>query len=88
MRSRLCESHRSLLDGLPDGVENMTLDRAVLAFAGVMVLVSVLLTSFVSPYFLWFTVFIGVNLIQSSFTGFCPAAMILKKLGLHPGTAF
>jgi hypothetical protein len=66
----------------------MTLDRAVMAFAGVMVLVSVLLTSFVSPYFLWFTVFIGVNLIQSSFTGFCPAAMVLKKLGLRPGTAF
>ncbi|MCZ8078795.1 MAG: DUF2892 domain-containing protein [Fuscovulum sp.] len=66
----------------------MTLDRAVMAFAGVMVLVSVLLTSFVSPYFLWFTVFIGVNLIQSSFTGFCPAAMVMKKLGLRPGTAF
>ncbi len=66
----------------------MTLDRAVMAFAGVMVLVSVLLTSFVSPYFLWFTVFIGVNLIQSSFTGFCPAAMVMKKLGLRPGAAF
>lgn len=82
------ESHRGPLDGLPDGVDNMTLDRAVMAFAGVMVLVSVLLTSFVSPYFLWFTVFIGVNLIQSSFTGFCPAAMVMKKLGLRPGTAF
>lgn len=66
----------------------MTLDRAVMAFAGVMVLISVLLTSLVSPYFLWFTVFIGVNLIQSSFTGFCPAAMVMKKLGLRPGTAF
>lgn len=66
----------------------MTLDRAVMAFAGVMVLISVLLTSFVSPYFLWFTVFIGINLIQSSFTGFCPAAMVMKKLGLRPGTAF
>jgi len=66
----------------------MTLDRAVMAFAGVMVLVSVLLTSFVSPYFLWFTVFIGVNLIQSSFTGICPAAMVMKKLGLRPGAAF
>lgn len=70
------------------GVDDMTLDRAVMAFAGVMVLVSVLLTRFVSPYFLWFTVFIGVNLIQSSFTGFCPAAMVMKKLGLRPGTAF
>ncbi len=66
----------------------MTLDRAVMAFAGVMVLVSVLLTSFVSPYFLWFTVFIGVNLIQSSFTGFCPAAMVMKRLGLRQGAAF
>lgn len=66
----------------------MTLDRAVMAFAGVMVLVSVLLTSFVSTYFLWFTVFIGVNLIQSSITGFCPAAMVMKKLGLRSGTAF
>ncbi|MEZ5754825.1 MAG: DUF2892 domain-containing protein [Paracoccaceae bacterium] len=66
----------------------MTLDRAVMAFAGVMTLISVLLTSFVSPYFLWFTVFIGVNLIQSSFTGFCPAAMVMKKLGLRPGCAF
>jgi len=66
----------------------MTLDRAVLAFAGVMVLVSVLLTQFVSPYFLWFTVFIGANLIQSSMTGFCPAAAVMRKLGLRPGCAF
>lgn len=66
----------------------MSLDRAVLAFAGVMVLVSVLLTQFVSPYFLWFTVFIGINLIQSSVTGFCPAASVMKKLGLRPGCAF
>ena len=86
--SRLCESHRSPLGGLPDGDDNMTLDRAVMAFAGVMVLISVVLTSYVSPYFLWFTVFIGVNLIQSSFTGFCPAAMVMKKLGLRSGTAF
>ncbi|MFN7009204.1 MAG: DUF2892 domain-containing protein [Allorhizobium sp.] len=66
----------------------MSLDRAVLAFAGVMVLVSVLLTAFVHPYFVWFTVFIGVNMLQSAFTGFCPAAMIFKKLGIRPGCAF
>ena len=70
------------------GDDDMSLDRAVLAFAGVMVLVSVLLTQFVSPYFLWFTVFIGINLIQSSVTGFCPAASVMKKLGLRPGCAF
>lgn len=66
----------------------MTLDRAVMAFAGGMVLVSVLLTAFVSPYFLWFTVFIGANLIQSAITGFCPAASVMKRLGLRPGCAF
>ena len=66
----------------------MTLDRSVLAFAGFMVLLSVVLTMFVSPLFVWFTVFIGLNLIQSAFTGFCPAAMIFRKLGIKPGTAF
>ena len=66
----------------------MTLDRGVLAFAGVMVLLSVVLTWYVSVYFLWFTVFIGLNLIQSAFTGFCPAASVMKKLGLRPGCAF
>ncbi|ADE84939.1 YgaP family membrane protein [Rhodobacter capsulatus] len=66
----------------------MTLDRAVLVFAGIMVLLSVLLTWTVSAWFLWFTVFIGVNLIQSAFTGFCPAAMVLGKLGFQTGCAF
>mgnify|MGYP001439647268 CR=1 FL=1 len=66
----------------------MSLDRAVMAFAGAMVLLSVLLTAFVSPLFIWFTVFIGVNLIQSAFTGFCPAAMVFKKLGFKTGCAF
>ncbi|PZU22977.1 MAG: DUF2892 domain-containing protein [Shinella sp.] len=66
----------------------MTLDRAVLAFAGCMVLLSVVLTVFVHPYFVWFTVFIGVNMLQSAFTGFCPAAMIFAKLGIKPGCAF
>lgn len=66
----------------------MSLDRSVLAFAGVMVLVSLALTQWVSPYFVWFTVFIGANLIQSAFTGFCPAAMIFKAFGVKPGCAF
>ena len=61
----------------------MTVDRAVLAFAGVMVLVSVVLTVFVSPLFMWFTVFIGLNMFQSAFTGLCPAAMIFRKMGLR-----
>ncbi|WP_237151621.1 YgaP family membrane protein [Oryzibacter oryziterrae] len=66
----------------------MSLDRAVFAFAGVMVLLSVVLTMYVSTYFVWFTVFIGLNLLQSAFTGFCPAAMIFRKLGIKSGCAF
>lgn len=65
----------------------MTVDRAVLAFAGVMVLISVLLTAFVSPLFVWFTVFIGLNMFQSAFTGLCPAAMVFRKLGLVESSA-
>jgi hypothetical protein len=68
--------------------DQMSIDRSVLAFAGVMVLLSVVLTSFVSPYFVWLTVFIGLNLLQSAFTGFCPAAMAFRALGLKPGCAF
>lgn len=66
----------------------MTLDRAVLAFAGSVLLVSLLLTYFVSPYFVWLSAFVGVNLIQSAFTGFCPAAIVFRKLGVKSGTAF
>ena len=71
-----------------DRTTDMTLDRTVMAFAGFMTLLSVVLTYFVSPLFLWFTVFIGFNLIQSSFTGFCPAAMVFRKLGVKNGCAF
>ncbi|GGW26674.1 sulfurtransferase [Gemmobacter lanyuensis] len=66
----------------------MTLDRSVMLFAGCMVLLSVVLTTFVSPLFIWFTVFIGLNLIQSSFTGICPAATVFKMLGIREGCAF
>ena len=66
----------------------MNLDRSVTLFAGCMVLLSVILTQFVSGYFVWFTVFIGANLIQSSLTGFCPAASIFRKFGIKAGCAF
>jgi hypothetical protein len=66
----------------------MTLDRSVMLFAGCMVLLSVVLTVFVSALFVWFTVLIGLNLIQSSFTGICPAAMAFKALGVRSGKAF
>lgn len=66
----------------------MSIDTAVLRFAGVMVLLSVVLTAYVSPLFVWFTVFIGLNLLQSSFTGFCPAAMVFRALGIKTGCAF
>ena len=63
----------------------MSLERAVEAFAGVMILLSVLLTVFVHPGFIWFTVFIGANLFQQAFTGFCPAAIVLRRVfGFRP----
>jgi len=66
----------------------MNVDRAVLALAGAVILVSVLLAWSVSPYWLLLTLFIGLNLIQAAFTGFCPAAMMFRKLGLKAGSAF
>jgi len=66
----------------------MTIDRAVMAFAGVMVLVSLALTHFVSPWWFLLTAFVGLNLIQASFTGFCPAALAFKLLGVKAGQAF
>ena len=65
----------------------MNLDRAVMAFAGVMILISVLLVHFVSPWWLLFTAFIGLNLLQSAFTGFCPPSIFFRKLGLKDGPA-
>lgn len=66
----------------------MNLDRAVMAFAGVMILISLALTQFVSPWFWLFTAFIGLNLLQASLTGFCPVAMLFRKLGVASGCAF
>ena len=66
----------------------MNVDRAVLGFAGVVVLASLLLGWYVSPYWLLLTAFAGLNMLQASFTGFCPAAMAFRKLGLKAGCAF
>ncbi len=66
----------------------MTIDRAVLAFAGFVVLLSLALGYFVSPWFFLLTLFAGVNMIQASYTGFCPAALVFKACGIKPGTAF
>ena len=66
----------------------MNVDRAVFAFAGVMILASVVLVYLVSPWWLLLTAFVGLNLLQSSVTGFCPAAIVFRKLGLASGCAF
>lgn len=66
----------------------MSIDRAVLAFAGAMVLLSVVLTVWVSPLFVWLTVFVGANLFQSAFTGFCPVARLFRRFGVKTGAAF
>lgn len=66
----------------------MSTDRAVLFFAGVMVLLSAILVWLVSPWWLLLTAFVGLNMMQASITGFCPAAMIFKALGTKSGVAF
>lgn len=66
----------------------MNIDKAVLAFAGFVVLLSLALGWLVNPYWFLLAAFAGLNMLQAAFTGFCPAAMIFKKLGLRGGNAF
>ena len=66
----------------------MSIDRIVMAFAGTMILLSLVLSQLHSPAWLWLTAFVGANLLQAAFTGFCPLAIVLKRIGLRPGMAF
>lgn len=66
----------------------MNIDRFVLAFGGSVVLLSVILAHFVSSWWLLLTLFVGANLLQSAFTGFCPLAKVLSWMGVKPGSAF
>ena len=66
----------------------MTVDRFIFRFAGIVILISLGLGVWVHPAWLFLTAFVGLNMLQASFTGFCPLAMILKKLGIRPGAAF
>lgn len=66
----------------------MSIDRIVMAFAGAMIIASLLLSNAHSPYWLFLSAFVGANLFQAAFTGFCPLAIVLKKMGAKPGMAF
>jgi Protein of unknown function (DUF2892) len=66
----------------------MNIDRAVLAFAGTVILISLALAQFVSPHWFWLTAFVGLNLLQASFSGVCPMAILLRSLGVKDGKAF
>ena len=66
----------------------MSIDRLVMAFAGTFILTSLALSHYHNVNWLWFTAFVGANLLQASFTGFCPLAIILKKFGAKAGHAF
>jgi hypothetical protein len=59
-----------------------SIERGVTAFAGFMILLSLALTQWVHPGFVWLTAFVGANLLQQSFTGFCPAAMVMRRAGM------
>lgn len=65
----------------------MTVERGLRLMAGAMVLVSLGLAHYVSHYWLWLTVFVGLNLLQSAFTNWCPAMMILRGMGLKDAKA-
>jgi hypothetical protein len=66
----------------------MTLDRAVMIFAGCVILLGIVLSFTVHPWWIGLTAFAGLNLIQAGFTGFCPAALVFKAMGVRPGNAF
>jgi len=66
----------------------MSIDRIVFAFAGAVILISLALAVYVNINWLWLTAFVGANLLQSAFTGFCPLATMLKKIGKQSGAAF
>lgn len=66
----------------------MSIDRLVFAFAGTMILVSLALAYYFSPYWLILAGFVGLNMLQAAFSGFCPLATILRKAGCRPGAAF
>ena len=67
---------------------NMNIDRTVMAFAGTMILASLALGITVNQNWFWLTAFVGANLLQASFTGFCPVAMLLRRAGIKSGAAF
>jgi hypothetical protein len=73
---------------MTSSTQTVSIDQWVLRFAGSFVLISLALSQLHSIYWLWFTAFVGANMVQSSFTGFCPLAMILQKAGVKPGAAF
>ena len=66
----------------------MSIDRIVMAWAGFVILTSLLLAVYVHPNWLWLTAFAGANLLQSAFTGFCPLVAVLRRFGVKPGPAF
>jgi fatty acid desaturase len=85
---RFLEKQRKQRRYLPKKEDLMSIDRYVMAFAGGLVLVSLLLSLVHSQNWLYLTAFVGANLFQAAFTGFCPLALILKRIGVRPGQAF
>ena len=61
----------------------MSIEKGLFRFAGTMVIVSGLLAMFHSPLWVWFTLFIGANMIQSTYTGFCPPSWVMRRMGMR-----
>ena len=67
---------------------NMNIDRLIFIIANAFILITLLLSAFHSHYWLWLTALISANMLQAAFTGFCPMAKLLKKIGIKSGNAF
>ncbi len=78
----MLNNRASLFPNYPTQEFIMTADKGVRIIAGTMLLLSLALTHWVHPGFVWLSVFVGLNLIQSAFTGFCPAEKLLRRMGL------
>jgi len=69
-------------------MKTTSIEQIVFRIAGGFILLSLLLAQLHSAHWLWFTAFVGANMVQASFTGFCPMDKVLKTIGFQPGTAF
>jgi len=88
MKSMTCDEQTIIMPSVGTREREMNIDRIVMAFAGIVILAGTALGYAVHPYWLALPAFVGLNLLQAAFSGFCPLAKILRAAGMKPGRAF